>query len=214
MEHFRSEMNRLDEHNPATDCRMRDMEVVRETRRGLCIGWTYKCKMCNLEEIVWSQPQNKKAMSINMAATAGTVLTGGGHAQLAQQLALMNMPSMDHKTFAKCEQDLFRGWQAAALDLMKKAVEEEIEHARRLGHVDENGIPLLTVTVDGSWPKRSSRTNYSSLSGMVRGTTVLVCAHSHFLTSKLGEKLVSYKENCATVYEQILCCNTVAQFSL
>lgn len=33
--------------------------------------------------------------------------------------------------------------------------------------VDKNGVPLLTVVVDGSWAKRSNRTNYSSLSGVV-----------------------------------------------
>lgn len=48
---------------------------------------------------------------------------------------------------------------------MKDAVEEEISIARLRGEVDVDGIPLLTVVLDGVWSKRSYRTNYNALSG-------------------------------------------------
>ena len=173
MPHFWSEMQRLDGHNKLLDCRVEYMEIVRERCMGLRTCWTFKCRMCNVEMPVWSEPTAEGTMGVNHAATAGTVLTGGGHAQLDELCADMNMPCMSDKTFAKCEADVFEAWKKSAIKEMEQAVKEEIAHARVLGHVDADGTPLLTVTCDGSWPKRSNRTNYSSLSGMVSVTSTL-----------------------------------------
>ncbi|GFS76667.1 yqaJ domain-containing protein [Nephila pilipes] len=45
------------------------------------------------------------------------------------------------------------------------AATEEKHLAVQAGEVGGDGIPMLTVVVDGCWAKRSYRTNYSSLSG-------------------------------------------------
>lgn len=58
-------------------------------------------------------------------------------------------------------------WEATALKEMEIAASEEKKLAIQRGDVDSEGIPLITVIVDGSWAKRSYRTNYASLSGTV-----------------------------------------------
>lgn len=36
-----------------------------------------------------------------------------------------------------------------------------------VGNVDADGIPCITVVADGQWSKRSYRTKYDALSGVV-----------------------------------------------
>jgi tRNA A37 methylthiotransferase MiaB len=48
---------------------------------------------------------------------------------------------------------------------MRRAAEEEAQHARAIKSIDENDVPLVPVVVDGCWSKRSYNTNYNALSG-------------------------------------------------
>lgn len=50
---------------------------------------------------------------------------------------------------------------------MKEAGREERELAIHNGDIDDDGVPFITVTVDGAWAKRSYGHNYNSLSGVV-----------------------------------------------
>jgi len=50
-----------------------------------------------------------------------------------------------------------------ALDAMK----EEAKLALEDNCVTNDGIPLITVVADGTWSKRSYKTNYNALSGAV-----------------------------------------------
>lgn len=49
----------------------------------------------------------------------------------------------------------------------KEAHKEEIKIAVGKNHVDPDGIPYITVVLDGGWSKRSYGHNYSALSGVV-----------------------------------------------
>ena len=51
---------------------------------------------------------------------------------------------------------------------MKQAGEEEKRIAIECGDVDLDGIPMCTVIVDGQWFKRSYKTKYDALFGVVR----------------------------------------------
>jgi len=44
---------------------------------------------------------------------------------------------------------------------------EEAEIAKKEGNVNENGVPLITVIADGAWSKRSYKSGYNALSGVV-----------------------------------------------
>ena len=48
---------------------------------------------------------------------------------------------------------------------MAEAGKEEKNHALSIGSVNEKGIPMIPVTGDACWSKRSYGTNYSASSG-------------------------------------------------
>lgn len=50
---------------------------------------------------------------------------------------------------------------------MSKAGKEENAIAKEKGHVDADGIPFISVYVDGGWSKRSYGHNYDAASGAV-----------------------------------------------
>lgn len=50
---------------------------------------------------------------------------------------------------------------------MEMAGKEEARLAVEENNVNENGIPLITVVADGTWSKRSYKSNYNALSGVV-----------------------------------------------
>jgi len=50
---------------------------------------------------------------------------------------------------------------------MELAAREEAQLAIELGEVGLDGIPHISVVVDGRWCKRSYRTQYNSFSGAV-----------------------------------------------
>lgn len=143
------------------------MCVISEVRRGLKCTFTFKCKMCNIKMKVDSESSNEKFMDVNSAAVAGSIASGAGYTQLSEQLAAMNVPSMSHTTFIKYQDGVLDGFEKTSLEEMKEAAKDEARLAVQRGDVDRNGIPILTVVCDGSWPKRSFRNNYSSLSGVV-----------------------------------------------
>lgn len=53
-------------------------------------------------------------------------------------------------------------WQS-----IKMAAKEEAKLAIERGDINENGIPLITVVADGAWSKRSYKSNYNALCGVV-----------------------------------------------
>lgn len=50
---------------------------------------------------------------------------------------------------------------------MSLAAEEEAKLAVATGNVRKDGVPMITVIADGAWSKRSYRSNYNALSGVV-----------------------------------------------
>lgn len=70
---------------------------------------------------------------------------------------------------------------------METAGVQEKNHAIELGNICEDGIPWVTVYLDGSWSKRSYGHNYNALSGMV-STYLLTIEYVH-RDVHVGEKL-------------------------
>jgi len=50
---------------------------------------------------------------------------------------------------------------------MQIAGEDERRLAIESGSIDTDGTPMCTVVADGQWSKRSYKTNYNALSGVV-----------------------------------------------
>lgn len=164
---FINQLQAFNKHGPF-DCNISDMKLISEKRKGLISGITMKCNMCNYTTTLWTEELNdNKNMNTNSAAVAGIVKIGGGFANLEEFLSTLNIPPMSVNTFIQQNDKISDAWELTALKEMEIAANEEKEIAIERGDVDLDGIPLLTVIVDGSWAKRSYKTNYASLSGAV-----------------------------------------------
>lgn len=167
----------LNRHSPI-GCTFSNMEAISETRKGLNSGFVFQCQMCNFKTTVWTEKAHADIMDVNTAAVCGTVTTGGGHAQLEESLSVLDIPPMGYGTFKRCEVKVTEGWADTAAAEMAEAAAEEARMAREQNEVDKDGVPLITVVADGAWCKRSYRTNYSSLSGVVSSLPhTTVCIH-------------------------------------
>ncbi|KAF4532108.1 hypothetical protein B566_EDAN006202 [Ephemera danica] len=105
-------------------------------------------------------------MNITTAAVAGTMCAGGGFQLLKDFCIAINMPIMSSATYQSHAVTLSPYWEKAALLEMEKAGEEEYELALNDSDVDDDGTPIVTVAADVSWPKRSFKSKYESLSGV------------------------------------------------
>jgi len=90
-----------------------------------------------------------------------------------ERFSILNMPTMSSSTYFAIQKDIHDKIREVALVEMENAIETERKIAISKGNVDANGIPLLTVVVDGSWAKRSYKSTFSSLSVIVRITIFL-----------------------------------------
>ncbi|GBO41369.1 hypothetical protein AVEN_132412-1 [Araneus ventricosus] len=162
--YFFNRLREIDNHGPF-NCSLSNMTIVSEVRKGLRIGIELKCNMCFITEIVWSENPDSDKMPINTAAVSGIMTIGGGYSNLEDILSALDIPSMTSHTFQKEHDRISAAWEETAAKEMHNAAMEEKRLAIEAGEIDADGIPLLTVVADGSWAKRSYRTNYSSLSG-------------------------------------------------
>jgi len=83
-------------------------------------------------------------------------------------MAFLEVPSLSCSGFNKVQVEIGNIIYKSSLDEMKRAGEEEKRIALECGDVDSDGIPMCTVIADGQWSKRSYKTKYDALSGVVR----------------------------------------------
>jgi len=90
--------------------------------------------------------------------------TGGGHSKLNETAAALDLPGMSKNTFASIETQIGKAWEAQLAEIIK-AGEEEKQLAIAANDSFE-GIPAISVTVDGGWSKRSHKQSYNAKSGV------------------------------------------------
>lgn len=93
---------------------------------------------------------------------------GQGYSQLEDLCCSLDMPCMSNDTYSRHKTIVDEAIHKSSWESMEMAAREESEIAKAEGRVDSKGIPEITVIVDGAWCKRSYRTNYNALSGVVR----------------------------------------------
>lgn len=163
--YFTNEIQRLNVHDKlGFGCNFNDMVCINETRLGVGSRYNYRCKVCNHEESIHTEDPNDPRMNANTGAVAGVLSTGGGYANLQTMNLNLNMPTMSETTFRRYQERVADLWHATALEAMYEGVQEEISFTNRK---DQFNCPLLTVVVDGAYGKRSYRTNFKSLYGVV-----------------------------------------------
>lgn len=92
---------------------------------------------------------------------------GIGYTQVYEFLSGLEIPSISSNTYTHIETLLGAEISYTAWSEMEKAGQEEKRLAIESGCVGSDGIPMITVVADGQWSKRSYRTKYDALSGVV-----------------------------------------------
>lgn len=152
------------DHHPF-DCTFKNLTLIKENKNGFFSEFFFVCNFCNKQEIITNE--NRDSMPVNSAMVAAIVNTGQGYTQLDTFSAFLNMPNMSNPLYQKIHNDLIKHTENAALEAMEIAGKEEARLAVEENNVNENGIPLITVVADGTWCKRSYKSNYNALSGVV-----------------------------------------------
>lgn len=152
------------------DCTFRDLEFLSEIRKGYLSIFQFKCKICGLKQNISSENENNECnnININIAIVSATVNTGQGYSQLEEFAATLNMPNMCNRTYQDHHDNISLHMNSIALQEMQLAGKEEKRLAIENGDVDSKGRPKIAVIADGAWSKRSYKTNYNALSGVVR----------------------------------------------
>ena len=162
-------INSVSEHSKT--CQLGTVSLTGETyRAGLASILSAKCSGCRMEIAF---PTSSKVASLsgsqlwecNVAAVWGQMATGGGHAPLAELMSVLGVPVMSKKSFIATEKEVAGKWQASLEEKMREAAEEEKKLAEERGLFHE-GIPAITVIVDGGWCKRTHKHSYNAKSGV------------------------------------------------
>ncbi len=98
----------------------------------------------------------------NVTAVWGQMSTGGGHSQLEETMSVLGVPVMTKASFIDTERCIGEMWTQELSDSMIKAGKEEKCLAMDRGTYHE-GIPAITVIVDGGWSKRSHKHSYMQI---------------------------------------------------
>ena len=110
-------------------------------------------------------PNGSKKWSVNLASVMSQMSTGGGKSRLNKVLTTMGVPGMGKRMFAETERFLGEAMKQQLLQSMAKAGCEEKEHAISNNHYHQ-GVPSITVVVDGGWSKRTHKHSYNAKSGV------------------------------------------------
>ena len=144
--------------------------IGEQNHDGLCSVLTSRCAGCHME-FQFSTSSRVQGMSgghyweCNLAAVWGQMATGGGHAPLTESMAILGIPSLTKKSFMSIEKRIGQWWWALLEDSMKEAGAAEKAIAIANGRYHQ-GVPAITVIVDGGWSKRSHKHSYNAKSGV------------------------------------------------
>ena len=110
-------------------------------------------------------PRGYRRWECNLAAVWGQMSTGGGHAQLQENVSVLGVPVMTKKSFIRTEKDIGEWWRMRLTESMIETGKEEKRLAEERGDY-HNGVPAITVVLDGGWSKRSHKHTYNAKSGV------------------------------------------------
>ncbi|KAF0705631.1 Uncharacterized protein FWK35_00033523, partial [Aphis craccivora] len=147
------------------ECSFRDLEFLKEGRKGFISTFYFACKICGIKVTIDSEKDNND-ININMAIVSSIVNIGQGYSQLEELTATLNMPNMSNRMYQETHTNIFNHFNDIAWKEMLLDGKEEAKLAIENGEVDYLGRPKIAVIADGAWSKRSYRTKYNALSGV------------------------------------------------
>ncbi|CAH1108130.1 unnamed protein product, partial [Psylliodes chrysocephalus] len=143
-------------HHGLFHCSGDNVKIVKEFKKGLLSKFLLHCNICEETFSINSENPQSKTLRINALAVKGAISIGIGSSQLSE------LPPILERMYRNIQNDLGDYYHKAAWSSMIEAGQEKATLAKENGEVDKNGYPLITVVADGSWAKRSYKTNYSS----------------------------------------------------
>ena len=154
----------------ASTCRSGSIEFLGSVNpHGMSCTLLSICQLCGKRISVKTSSTIKISTSDVYAVNAGAVLgqlsTGGGEAHLEEQLSYMDIPPMAPKTFHILESSMSKVLESQMAREITKAGNEERVLALQRNDTHE-GVPSITVIVDGGWSKRSHKHSYNANSGV------------------------------------------------
>ena len=93
------------------------------------------------------------------------MVTGGGHSNLEETTSVLGVPVMTSASFISTEREIGKWWKEKLIESMAEAGAEVKRLAEEKGSYHE-GVPEITVILDGGWSKRSHKHFYNSNSGV------------------------------------------------
>ncbi|XP_071056943.1 uncharacterized protein [Onthophagus taurus] len=160
---FMKQICEIGYHNPF-NCSVVDMHIISEQRNGLSSQITLQCKMCGIQKKITTDSINTSKINDSVVLAATSI--GIGYSQADEFFSVLDIPFMANKTYNNSQDNIAHIIHDSALKSMEEAAKEEAEIAKNIGDVNKNGIPCITVVVDGAWSKRSYNVNYNALSGV------------------------------------------------
>lgn len=144
-----------------------EVTLIGEKRDGLASILNTKCNKCDHSIAFATSSKVKGPKGImrwesNLAAVWGQMATGGGHASLSSTMSMLGIPVMAKGSFTPTQTDR---WRKKLNDSMIEAGKEE----RQLAEINNDyhqGVPCITVIVDGGWSKRAHKHSYNAKSGV------------------------------------------------
>ncbi|KAF5292866.1 hypothetical protein FQR65_LT11118 [Abscondita terminalis] len=146
------------------DCSFFDIEIVSEKRFGLKSVFVTKCRVCTKRESISTQDESN--VDVNKAAICGALAIGIGYSQFTEMCSSLDIPSMSSNTYNSYENSLSPLIKENSFESIIEAGKKEKQLAIEAGDVDIDGVPYISVIVDGAWCKRSYKTNYAASSGV------------------------------------------------
>lgn len=148
-------------------CSLTNLILTKEMPLGINSRLYYLCSKCKRTFVINTCDNNDETdYSIEHASVESIMSIGGGYYNLEEFLNTMGIPCMSSFMYDKIHATLEGDWfETAKLDMLD-AIKIEIQYAKERGDVTSDGIPFLTVILDGAWSKRSYRVNYNALSGV------------------------------------------------
>lgn len=146
------------------NCHFGHMRCVEERKEGLLSKFVVKCFSCGHRQSILSS-RKTEPIDVNEAAVLGITSIGLGSYHLNEFCANMEIPGMSDFMYSRRDKIQQNDWWELAKSESLVALHEETRLAKINGDVDSAGNALIVVVCDGSWPKRSYTTNFTSLSG-------------------------------------------------
>lgn len=152
-------------HNSLFDCGVKHLSIDKEKRHGLHSKFELVCNMCGEKFELQTARHDDFKMDINQDIVSGIMSTGAGYTQLNTVLAHADIPPMSLRLYQATHDQVSQWWEQTADHCMAEAGKEEVEHAKLIGNMSSQGIPMIAVIADACWSKRSYGTNYDASSG-------------------------------------------------